>query len=165
MRRDVEPRNLSEYAHAPGETVMLGLLGLLGLCTRCASLEPMALTSTPCEQFAKPQPSTASCMLVGHGGVMLTKQIGLGWIDSCEDCSRLVSPARQTRTSTPLSDQPNSNSSTGSNPTNFTYCGHYPPLAQHKYSQRRRVHSFMLPCKDDKNFISRVLLKHCSQLI
>src|SRR6218665_474158 len=41
----------------------------------------------------------------------------------------------------------------------------FPPLAQHKYSLRRMVHSFMLPCKDDKNFISRVLVKHCSQLI
>src|SRR6218665_3066747 len=70
---------------------MLGLLGLLGLCTRCASLEPMALTSAPCEQSAKPQPSTASCMLVRHGGVMLTKQIRPGWADSCEDCSRLFS--------------------------------------------------------------------------
>jgi len=39
------------------------------------------------------------------------------------------------------------------------------PLAQHKYSLRHRVHSFMLHCKDDKNFISRVLLKHCSQLV
>src|SRR6218665_832727 len=99
--------------------------GVLGLCTRCASLEPMTLTSTPCEQSAKPQPSTVFCMLVRQGGVMLTKQIGPGWADSCEDCSRLVSPARQTRTSTPQSAQPNSNCSTGSNPTNFTYCGHY----------------------------------------
>src|SRR6218665_1862405 len=96
---------------------------VLGLCTRCVSLEPMALTSNPCEQSARPQPSTASRMLVRHGGVMLTKQIGPGWADSCEDCSRLVSPARQT--STPQSTQPNSNCSTGSNPTNFTYCGHY----------------------------------------
>jgi len=39
------------------------------------------------------------------------------------------------------------------------------PLAQHKYSLRHTVHSFMLPCKDDKDFISRVLLRHCSQLI
>src|SRR6218665_1493395 len=49
---------------------------VLSLCMRCASLEPMALPSTPCEQSAKPQPSTASCMLVRHGGVKLTKQIG-----------------------------------------------------------------------------------------
>ena len=35
-------------------------------------------------------------------------------------------------------------------------------LAQHKYSLRRWVHSFMLPCKDDKNFIFRALLRHCS---
>src|SRR6218665_3849701 len=41
----------------------------------------------------------------------------------------------------------------------------FPALVQHKYSLRRRVHSFMLPFKDDKNFISRVLLKHSSQLI
>ena len=53
-----------------------------------------------------------------------TKQIGPGLAGSCEDCSRLVSPARQARTSTPRSAQPNSNCSTGSNPTNFTYCGH-----------------------------------------
>src|SRR6218665_3513675 len=84
----------------------------------------MALTSTPCEQSARLQPSTASCMPVQHGGVMLTKEIGPGLADSCEDCSRLVSPARQTQTSTPQSAQPNSNCSTGSNPRNFTYCGH-----------------------------------------
>src|SRR6218665_2874281 len=84
----------------------------------------MALTSTPCEQSARLQPSTASCMLVRHGGVMLTKQIGPGGADSCEDCLRVFSPTRQTRTSTPQSAQPNSNCSTGSNPTNFTYCGH-----------------------------------------
>src|SRR6218665_1717965 len=96
----------------------------------------------------------------------LKRQIGPGLADSCEDCSRLVSPARQTRTSTPQSAQPSSNCSTGSNPTNFTYCGHcFPPLEQHKYSLRSRVHSFMLPCKDDKSFISRVLLKHCNQLV
>jgi len=41
----------------------------------------------------------------------------------------------------------------------------FPPLAQHEYSLRRGVHSFMLPCKDNKSFISRVLLKHCSQLV
>ena len=41
----------------------------------------------------------------------------------------------------------------------------FPPLVQHTHSLRRGVHSFMLPCKDDKNFISRVLLMHCSQLI
>jgi len=35
----------------------------------------------------------------------------------------------------------------------------FPNLVQHKYSLRRRVHSFMLPCKDDENFISRVLLR------
>src|SRR6218665_2613003 len=136
---------------------------VLGLCTRCASLEPMALTSTPCEQSAKPQPSTTSCMLVRHGGVMLTKQIRPGWADSCEDCSRLFSQARQTWTSTPQSAQPNSNR-VQSNEFHILQ-PLFPPLAQHKYSLRRRVHSFMLPCKDDKNFISRVLLKHCSQLI
>src|SRR6218665_2538237 len=135
---------------------MRSLLAVLGSCMRCTSLEPMALTSTPCEHSARLRPSTASCMPVWHGGVMLTKQIGPGLADSCEDCSRLVSPVWQTWTSTPQSVQPNSNCSTGSNPTNFTFCGHCfpPPLAQHKYSLQRRVHSFMLPCKDNKRFIS-----------
>src|SRR6218665_316026 len=41
----------------------------------------------------------------------------------------------------------------------------FSPLAQHKYSLQRSVHSFMLPCKDNKNFISRVLQRHCSELI
>src|SRR6218665_3935163 len=102
---------------------------VLDPCTRCASLKPMALTSTPFEQSARLRPSTASCMLVRHGGpggVMLTKQIGPGsasdWCalqealykcidtiqyntglaDSCAHYSRLVSLARQARTSTPV---------------------------------------------------------------
>src|SRR6218665_3618454 len=60
------------------------------------------------------RPSTASCMLVRHGGVMLTKQIGPGLAGSSEDCSRLVPPSRQKRTSTPQLAHPNSNCSTGS---------------------------------------------------
>src|SRR6218665_2511291 len=85
---------------------------VLAPCTRYASLEQMALTSTPCEQSARLRPATASCMLVRHGGVLLTKQTGPRLAGSCEDCSsRLVSPARQRRTSTTQSAQPNSNCS------------------------------------------------------
>src|SRR6218665_291114 len=90
---------------------------VLGLCTRCASLEPMALTSTPCEQ-------SATLNRILYAGPAWWGYADEGWADSCEDCLRLVSPARQMRTSTPQSAQPNSNCSTGYNPTNFTYCGH-----------------------------------------
>src|SRR6218665_3496854 len=116
------------------------VLGTSGPCTCCTSLELMALTSSPCEQSARLRPSTQSCVLVQHGGVMLTKQIGPGLAGSCEDCSRLVSQART------MPDIDASVSSAElkllnqSNPTNFTCCGHCSPLAQHKHFLQRRVH-------------------------
>ena len=33
----------------------------------------------------------------------------------------------------------------------------FPPTIEHKYSLRPRKHDFVLPPKDDKNFIPRVL--------
>src|SRR6218665_2276667 len=119
---------------------VLGTSGSLYECTCCTSLEPLALTSSPCEQRARLRLSTQSCMLVQHGGVVLTKQIGPGLAGSCEDCSRLVLQAQT------MPDIDASISSAElkllnrSNPTNFTCCGHCSPLAQHKHFLQRRVH-------------------------
>src|SRR6218665_3049852 len=60
--------------------------------------------------YTPPRPGGASCMRVRHGGIMLTQQVGTGSEDSCEeDCSVLVSRARQVPASTPQSTQSNSN--------------------------------------------------------
>src|SRR6218665_3324768 len=89
---------------------------VLARCTCWASFELVALTGIPCDY--QPYLVCRSGMVV-VGGVMLTHQKGPGSAGSCEDWSELVSPARQTRTSTPQSVQPNSNCLTRSNPTNF----------------------------------------------
>lgn len=60
------------------------LRAVLACCTRCTSLEFMALTSTHCELSARLWPLTASCMRVRHGGVMLTQEIEPGLAGSCE---------------------------------------------------------------------------------